>query len=230
MPDGRYPAAVWQPGVNAGYAAGKATMESVVCHTTVGRNSAPIGQRGYFNFLVSRDGTVTQFAEADAICWHAGMPWNTRGPGIEIEYLDEPTVFTPEALDATKKLCRWITETFGVPQDFYDGPRIDRHNGFITHRSLIQTGDSHTDYWPDDAAAVIFHAPIPAPPGAPIPHRPEEPMLILINADQPADHWLIVPGKNWAKKLSVASSDDLHGQGVPRIPVPGPVILDWSAG
>ena len=142
-----YPSAVWRPGVNAGYRAGRASMTTAVCHTTVGRNSLPIMDRGYFNFLVARDGTIYQGAEADAITWHAGN-WNPRGPGIEVEYLDEDTIFTPEAYAATAGLVEWLIG-LGIPDDFYDGPRVATHRGFITHRSLIQTGDAHSDYWPE---------------------------------------------------------------------------------
>lgn len=148
MPEPRYPEAVWDPGVNAGYRAGRNVITTAVCHYTVGRDSRPIGRRGYFQFLVSRDGTVTQFAEADAVCWHAGTPWNFRGPGIEVEYLDEDVIFTPAADRATGELVGWLHAEWGVPLDFYDGPRINSWSGFITHRSLIQTGDAHSDYWP----------------------------------------------------------------------------------
>jgi hypothetical protein len=151
MPQGRYPGAVWDPGVNAGYAAGRTPVRSVVCHYTVGLNSAPIGRRGYFQFLVSRDGTVTQFAEADAVNWHAGSPWNAYGPGVEIEHLPsvDDAIFTPAAYSATALLCQWLHSEWGVPLTFHDGPRLAGYHGFITHRSLIQTGDAHSDYWPD---------------------------------------------------------------------------------
>ena len=138
-----YPGAVWRPGVNAGYRAGRSSMETVVCHYTVGRASAPIGDRGYFHFLIGRDGTVTQFCEADAVAWHAGDPWNSRGPGIEIEYLDEATIFTPAQHAACAALIAWLP----IPHQFYDGPRLAAWDGYITHRSLLQSGDAHSDYW-----------------------------------------------------------------------------------
>jgi hypothetical protein len=143
----RFPGAVWRPGVNAGYRAGRSTMFTAVCHYTVGRDSRPIGDRGYFNFLVSRDGTVTQFAEADAVTWHAGN-WNGRGPGIEVEYLPgvDDEVFTDAARDACGELVRWLGST--IPLDYYDAARINTWHGFIAHGSLIQSGDSHTDSWP----------------------------------------------------------------------------------
>lgn len=162
MPEVHYPHAAWNPGANAGYNAGRTPVDSVVCHYTVGRNSTGIGLQGYFHFLVSRDGHVQQFAEADAVCWHAGDPWNGRGPGIEVEYLPgaDDDIFTPEADAATGLLVEWLHDEWGVPLDFYDGSRVAAFPGFITHRSLIQTGDPHSDYWP--------YLPRPAaPPTAP---------------------------------------------------------------
>ena len=138
-----YPGAVWNPGVNAGYRAGRNTMTTAVAHYTVGRNSTGIGLRGYFHFLISRDGTVQQFCEADAVAWHAGDPWNGRGPGIEIEYLDEATIFTPAQHAACGALIAWLP----IPHQFYDGPRLTAWDGYITHRSLVQSGDPHSDYW-----------------------------------------------------------------------------------
>jgi hypothetical protein len=177
MPEARYPKAVWQPGVNAGYRAGRTMVRTAVCHFTVGRASAPIGERGYFQFLIGRDGTVTQFAETDAVCWHGGDPWNSRGPGIEVEYLPghDDVMFTDAALAACGDLVRWLHDEWLVPLDFYDGPRVGSHHGFITHRSLIQTGDAHSDYWSqedwdrmvtptegDDLVKPLLLRPIPA--------------------------------------------------------------------
>lgn len=148
-----YPRAVWTPGANAGYRRGRSAMTTVVAHYTVGVNSRPIGDRGYFNFLVSRDGTVWQFAEADAVTWHAGNPtidWNQRGPGIEVEYLPgtDDAVFTDVQRDATGALVHWLTEQYGIPLDYYDGPRTAEWSGYIAHNSLV--GADHTDTWPRD--------------------------------------------------------------------------------
>lgn len=151
MRNPRYPAAVWMPGRNAGYAAGRTPVESVVCHYTVGRNSTGIGLQGYYQFQVNRDGSVFQFAETDAVCFHAGSPWNSRGPGIEVEYLPgvDDELWTPPQREATARLVEWLHDEWGVPYDFYDGPRVSTHVGFITHRSLVQTGDAHSDWWPE---------------------------------------------------------------------------------
>lgn len=141
-------------------------MQSAVCHYTVGRDSTGVGKRGYFQFLVSRTGIIQQFAEADAVCWHGGDPWNGRGPGIEIEYHPDydTAIFTAPQRDATQALCSWLTSEWGIPANFYDGPRRNDWAGFITHRSLVQTGDAHSDYWPAADAAVIFAPPAPLPP------------------------------------------------------------------
>ena len=146
-----YPEAEWMPGRNAHYAAGRTPVESVVCHYTVGRNSTGIGLQGYFHFLVRRDGGVEQYCQVDAVAWHAGSPWNGLGPGIEVEFLPgyDDELWTPPQREAVARLVEWLHDEWGVPYDFYDGPRIASHAGFITHRSLIQTGDQHSDWWPE---------------------------------------------------------------------------------
>jgi hypothetical protein len=70
----------------------------------------------------------------------------------------------------------------------------------------------------------------PGPPG-PGSFSQEEPMIILRNSDIPAgpnsDHLVRVGVSGYP--LSIPTSDDLHAQGVPRIPLPGLVILQWAA-
>lgn len=160
MGDAWYPGAIQDPGVAAGYAHGRAQMVSCVAHFTVGRSSAGIGHnQGLFQFLVGRDGTVTQFAEADAVCWHAGQPYNQRGPGIEVEYLpgEDDAIFTPEALTACGALVRWLGTEWGIPLAYYDDPsqRVADWAGFISHRAVVSDADHHFDYWPaDDFAAM----------------------------------------------------------------------------
>src|SRR5690606_31315118 len=50
---------------------------------------------------------------------------------------------------------RWLHDEWGVPLDYYDGERVAEHHGFISHRSLIQTGDPHSDYWPPEEWAAM---------------------------------------------------------------------------
>ena len=153
MPDPWYPPAIRDPGVNAGYRAGRTSMRLAVCHWTVGIDSRPVGRRGYFTFLVARDGRVFQHAEADALTWHAGTA-NPYGPGIEVEYYephDGPTVFTDAARDATAALVRWLVDEWGIPAVYYSGPRIDPSGftGFLAHGSVAQP-EPHFDYWPQE--------------------------------------------------------------------------------
>ena len=148
MPDPWYPEAARVEGLMAGYSHGRNQMRTCVCHFTVGTDSTAIGVRGYFQFLVRRDGQVVQFCEVDALAWHAG-DWNSYGPGIEVEYLPgrDDAIFTPEALAATGGLVRWLNNEWGIPLNYFDGERIDPvWDGFIAHRSL--KGGDHTDWWP----------------------------------------------------------------------------------
>lgn len=170
---GWMPGATIRPGRNAGYQAGRSSGRSCVCHYTVGRDSAGVGDQGYFNFLVRRSGEVVQFAPSDAVTWHAGN-WNAWGPGIEIEFLESydgpapANIFTPEQLAAAGRVCHFVSEAEGIPLDFYDGARIGSWEGFITHRSLIQSGDWHYNYWTREqfASAIGGAAAPPRPKGA----------------------------------------------------------------
>jgi hypothetical protein len=149
MPEEIYPGAEWNPGAAAGWAKGRTNVDAVVCHYTVGKNSTGIGLDGIFHWLVSRNGHIQQFAEASALCWHAGEA-NGRGPGIEVEFLDEPEgIFTDAARDATGGLIHWLNREWNVPLDYYDGPRIPPHDmhSFVAHKS-IQQSEGHSDYWP----------------------------------------------------------------------------------
>ena len=159
-----YPGAVWDPGRNAGYMAGRTRMDVAVAHFTVGVHSEAIGRRGFFTWLIGRDGLVTQFAEADALTWHAGE-WNVYGPGIEVEYyseVDGDTVFTDAALGATSGLIHWLNAEWGIPLTYYDGPRQSPSDqrGFMSHRSLVQT-EQHYDYWPQSDWDAMVAPPTP---------------------------------------------------------------------
>lgn len=174
MPNPVYPGALWNPGVNAGYQAGRTTMIDTVCHYTVGVDSTGIGLRGYFHWLVARDGTIQQFAEADAVTWHAGE-FNPYGPGIEIEYYPDvdAEVFTAVQRTACAGLVQWLSTEWAVPLLYHNGVHDTTPgswNGFISHRSLIQS-EQHSDYWPDtDWAAMVGET--PSPP------YPEETMML----------------------------------------------------
>lgn len=181
-----YPGAVKNPGNAAGYAFnrshpfgfadGHSLMQAVKCHYTVGRDSTGRGVEGYFQFLVARDGTIQQFCEADAYCWDSGEE-NKYGPGIEIEYLDEPEIFTDAALTATAGLVHWLNSEWGVPLTYHDGAHDVElgggYRGFISHHALIQT-EQHSDFWPPEAwARIVGEAPVEPVKRFPIRGAPE---------------------------------------------------------
>lgn len=169
MPEPWYPLARRIPGAAAGYTRGHTSMVSAVAHYTVGRDSSgPAYLGNLFQFLITRDGRVLQGAECDARCWHAGNPYNSRGPGLEVEYHPDydDAVFTDAQRDATQALIQWLESEWGIPAEYYDDPgdkRSDWH-GTISHRSVVSDADVHSDYWPEADAAIIFaYAPEPAP-------------------------------------------------------------------
>lgn len=166
-----YPGAIWNPGAKAGYTSGRNRMRACVLHYTVGVDSTGIGLRGYFHFLISKDGTVQQFCEANAIAWHAGE-WNGEGPGIEFERMGDWEDLTPEQHAAGGALIRWLIDN-GIADDFYDGPRlgVGSYAGFITHRSLQQS-QPHSDYVTGDDWAAMRGAPVPVTPRPPAPAAP----------------------------------------------------------
>ena len=150
------PGLVRDPGVNAGYRGGQSEMVSFVIHNTAGAYGGDysVGKQGYFNFYVPRERPPVQFAEADAITWHAGA-WNGLGPGMELERLNDNWAYTDQQIEWGGRIMRWVHEKYGVPLNFYDTGgnndlRIASPNAcrglYITHRSLNQMGGWHYDY------------------------------------------------------------------------------------
>lgn len=170
-----YPNAIHNPGAAAGYRNGRSRMRACVLHYTVGVDSTGVGLRGYFHFLVSKDGTVQQFCELNAIAWHAGE-FNGEGPGVEFERMGDWEPLTFAQIASGGALIQWIIEN-GIADNFYDGPRLaaGTYSGFITHRSLQQS-QPHSDYVTGDdwaamrgmPAAPPSPGPAPAPPGGAI--------------------------------------------------------------
>lgn len=162
MYDEVYPGAWWMPGRNAGWASGRSAMSNVKQHYTVGVDSTGIGLDGYFTWLIGKDGTVKQFAEASCICWDSGE-WNGTGPGIEFERLGDWEPLTPGQIASGGALNRWLSEQWGLWLALYDtnGDNSQRvpvggaPAPYITHRSLIQS-QQHVDYVTyDDWAAML---------------------------------------------------------------------------
>lgn len=133
-----FPGATWDPGAASGYAFGVNRMELVVEHFTVGVNSFPIGKRGYFHTLFPKVGPPIQFAEINAVTWHAG-PHNPRGPGHEFERLGYQEPLTDDQIGYGRDYHLWLHEEHGFPLSLYDGPKLQvpsDYRGFVNHGDL----------------------------------------------------------------------------------------------
>jgi len=149
------PGLAHDPGRNAFYAGGRSRMQSVVLHYTAGAYGGDysIGKDGYFNFYVPRERAPVQFAEGDALTWHAGE-WNDQGTGIEFERLNDSYAYTDHQYLWGGKIVRWLHDRYGVPLNFYDTggdnagrrPESQTVGLHVTHRSLAQSGGWHSDY------------------------------------------------------------------------------------
>lgn len=97
------------------------------------------------HYMIGKDGTIYQFANDDAIVWHAG-DWNNKSIGIEvIWYLD----FTDEQRQALKQLVTHLMQTHNITID-----RVLRHTDIDPKRrsDLVQEFfHPHTrETWKDD--------------------------------------------------------------------------------
>ena len=151
MVDVWLPGATIVPGRNAGYASGQSSMERVVAHYTVGFDSRAVGADGYFHWLVHRDagreGGCTQYAEADAITWHAADQGNPYGPGIEFERMTTGGVnaeglsnaepLTANQIEWGSRLVGFLAE-WGIPATLYGGPRYEQwgFRGWVNHQAI----------------------------------------------------------------------------------------------
>lgn len=163
------PGVVWKPGRNAGNLGNR--KQNVRLHYTVGTDSTGIGLKGYFHFLVPKQGTPIQFAPTEAVCWDA-CEWNPSGYGVEIERLSDAEPLTDSQVLWVGRIAHWANMADGIPLVFRDSPgnRVEPSagfRGFITHRSLAEHKcDQHYDYITGDDwnRAVGSGAPTPAPP------------------------------------------------------------------
>ena len=145
MPDVWVPGVVRRPGFNANYTNGRSAMRTAVMHFTVGVDSTSVGDKGYFNWLVPKAGPAIQFAEADSLTWHAGA-WNPDGPGTEFERLSWDEPLTDNQLAWGRTIVGFLHDQWGIPLDFYDGPRVVQWDGFINHASLGDKNGDHQDH------------------------------------------------------------------------------------
>lgn len=151
MADVWLPGAYRDPGRNAGYNSGRSSMTRAVAHYTVGSDSRGVGRDGYFHFLVhrdaSREGGCTQYAEVDAITWHAADPGNPYGPGVEwernvtggmnAEGLSNAEPLTPNQVEWGARLVSFFAE-HGIPAQLYSGPRYGEEGwrGWVNHQAI----------------------------------------------------------------------------------------------
>lgn len=159
-----YPGAKQDPGLNANYRRGRVVVWMQRVHFTVGNNSRGlIRDKGLAQFLIDRDGTVWEFAPADAVCSDA-CEWNIYGFGWELEALDRGQ-FTPAQITELGKGLAWGCATYGIPNNWrlgpdYDGsPRLavgSEFHGIANHDGLHERAcDEHYDgATPGEAAAM----------------------------------------------------------------------------
>lgn len=140
-----YPKAEWVPWKydspeGPTYFSGVNVPIAVVLHVMQGYASTARGwaNAGHYgaswHFTVSRDGSVMQHLDFKDGGYHAGIAsppaptptwqlWRTNGQnvnsytiGIEHEGFSG-TPFTPEQAEASRELCRWLSDTIGFPFD-----------------------------------------------------------------------------------------------------------------
>jgi len=156
------PGAVVRPGKLAGYARGRNRMEISVEHFTVGVDSTNIGLDGYFHLLFPKHGAPVQFAEIDALTWHAAEH-NARGPGAEVERLGYHEPLTDDQVHWLRVYHHWLHDEWGMPLVQYRGPRFATQgfHGFVNHLDLSNQrsdGLTHAEF-----DLVVAGIAVPAP-------------------------------------------------------------------
>ncbi len=189
-------------------------VRAVTEHTTQGTDSRGLGKTrhhdtpGTFNFL-NRDEGIYCFYPAFVRCSHAAGA-NHAGPGIENEgFTGQP--LTPNQVSNLGKLAHWLHDTYGVPLDLYDGPRIavdgSSFRGFVNHNSVAtEPKYQHVDRIPPNEWAAAVGA-VPTPILA-APHRKAKPAMqieypsgqyncFLVDTTGTLQQKAVVPGKAW---------------------------------
>lgn len=153
----RCPDVPFDPGPSHG---GQSPTE-VICHRTYGSWPGDYGvgkgSRGgiSFHFLVGTDeGQWVQFVDTNEVAYHARGD-NTGTIGIEVSGTDGD-VMTDWQVRALGHICRWISDTHGIPLVHYQGGRTSTFNGWRDHNQVA--GSDHTDYWSETDWARIVAA------------------------------------------------------------------------
>jgi len=140
------PGAAYDPGAHWNGEAGWSSCLTLVWHYTVGTDSrALIRNQGLAAALVWDD-VIWQFAPLEAVCF-TECEWNRRSIGIECESLDG--TLSPKQIANLGYITLFCLTTFGIPQQFYDGPRLPvgyDYRGVTNHRALQHVAcDQHGD-------------------------------------------------------------------------------------
>lgn len=211
MPELWLPGARVDPGVLAGYARGSTSMQFSVLHYTAGTNSEGIGKRGFFTILMPKSGPPIQYAETNALVWHAGVSpfgtyWNPYGPGCEWERLNGNEALTPDQLTWGRRWLEHLAE-WGLPMAHYRGPRYvpGGFRGHVDHRDLCSDrSDGLSDA---EWAAMAGGGPGPSPAPGPATVPDEEDTLLIIKRG--SSDVAILCGNHKPRKIP--SVNDYHG-------------------
>lgn len=172
----RYPGAVWKGPVPNTYGPSVALRPRlIVAHVTQGGDLD--GTDSWFHnpdaevsahFGVKRDGTVYQWVDTAEVAW-AECSYNNVALSIEHEGWSG-TALTPQQLQATHELMRWLSKMHGVPLHRTADPS---GSGVIGHGELGIAGCDH----PDCPGAPILHqlSSALAQPNLPAPAKRKEP-------------------------------------------------------
>lgn len=140
------PGAVLDPGAHWNYQAGYSSMDMVVWHYTVGRDSRALIRNNGLSAVDVWDDVVYEFAPLDAVTY-TQCEWNRVSAGYEVESIDGS--LTPGQIANLGYLTLFTITTWGIPDWFYDGPRMPVGNGYrgvTCHRNLIHNAcDMHSD-------------------------------------------------------------------------------------
>jgi hypothetical protein len=186
-------------------------MQMPVWHWTAGRDSYNICKdRGLCQFLLPKEGAPWQFAEVDAVCYHASSAvyghYNDDGPGMEIERLNGDDPLSPDQVMWSGRIVDWLAGEWGVPATHYWGPRFPWHqadyHGHVNHAQLHANSDGLSREEWDLITAGASPAPVPAQER----HRMEMivgplqgqtgNVAILLVADKPKLYWSAEAGHN----------------------------------
>ena len=198
MADVWLPGATRDPGRNSGYNSGRSQMIRAVAHYTVGADSRNVGRDGYFHFLVhrdaSREGGCTQYAEVDAVTWHAADAGNPYGPGVEwermttggmnAEGLSNAEPLTANQIEWGSRLVDFFAE-WGITPALYDGPRYQHGGwrGWVNHQAI---DSSRSDGLLRAEWDQIAGGGSPGAPGADV-NGPEDETMLIVKRGHPGE-------------------------------------------